>query len=132
MKIAVHAVGRMKAGPERELADRYLDRFARAGPPVGLEWAGLTEMAESRAQSAAERAGVGAAHRDRHPPDDHRDRIGAAEHALVRDRDPRAGIEAEREQAPRVRRIDRIGVHRGDPRALAGLEGVERHAPALA
>ena len=30
MKIAVHAVGRMKAGPERELADRYLDRFARA------------------------------------------------------------------------------------------------------
>ncbi|TIV25233.1 MAG: 23S rRNA (pseudouridine(1915)-N(3))-methyltransferase RlmH, partial [Mesorhizobium sp.] len=23
MKITVHAVGRMKAGPERELADRY-------------------------------------------------------------------------------------------------------------
>ncbi|APH70191.1 23S rRNA (pseudouridine(1915)-N(3))-methyltransferase RlmH [Aquibium oceanicum] len=55
MKIAVHAVGRMKAGPERELADRYLDRFAKAGPPVGLEWAGLTEIAESRAQGAAER-----------------------------------------------------------------------------
>ncbi|TIU43528.1 MAG: 23S rRNA (pseudouridine(1915)-N(3))-methyltransferase RlmH, partial [Mesorhizobium sp.] len=28
MKITVHAVGRMKTGPERELADRYFERFA--------------------------------------------------------------------------------------------------------
>ena len=52
MRIGVHAVGRMKAGPERELAARYLDRFAKAGPAIGLEWAGVTEIAESRAQSA--------------------------------------------------------------------------------
>ena len=55
MRIVVHAVGRMKAGPERELADRYFDRFAKAGPAVGLEWAGIVETPESRSSSAAER-----------------------------------------------------------------------------
>ncbi|TIT71036.1 MAG: 23S rRNA (pseudouridine(1915)-N(3))-methyltransferase RlmH, partial [Mesorhizobium sp.] len=35
MKITVHAVGRMKAGPERELADRYFERFAKSGPVAG-------------------------------------------------------------------------------------------------
>lgn len=55
MKIAVHAVGRMKAGPERELADRYFERFARSGPAVGLEFTGIAETPESRAQTAAER-----------------------------------------------------------------------------
>ncbi|QKC81240.1 23S rRNA (pseudouridine(1915)-N(3))-methyltransferase RlmH [Mesorhizobium sp. NZP2077] len=55
MKISVHAVGRMKTGPERELADRYFERFAKSGPAVGLEFAGITEIAEGRSQSAAER-----------------------------------------------------------------------------
>ena len=55
MKISVFAVGRMKAGPEKELADRYFERFSKSGPAIGLEYAGLTETPESRAQSAAER-----------------------------------------------------------------------------
>lgn len=55
MRIAVHAVGRLKNGPERELADRYLDRFAKVGPQVGLEFGGVTETAESRSRSAIER-----------------------------------------------------------------------------
>ncbi|ESY80566.1 50S rRNA methyltransferase [Mesorhizobium sp. LNHC221B00] len=55
MKISVHAVGRMKAGPERELAERYFERFAKSGPAVGLEFAGVTEIAEGRAQGATER-----------------------------------------------------------------------------
>lgn len=55
MRIAVHAVGRMKAGPEAELADRFFDRFAKSGPAVGLYYSGVTEIQESRAQSAAER-----------------------------------------------------------------------------
>lgn len=55
MHVAIHAVGRMKAGPERELVARYLDRFAKAGPALGLEWAGVTEIAESRAQGALQR-----------------------------------------------------------------------------
>ncbi|MEP9399703.1 23S rRNA (pseudouridine(1915)-N(3))-methyltransferase RlmH [Mesorhizobium sp. KR2-14] len=55
MKIAVHAVGRMKAGPDKELADRYLDRFAKSGPAIGLEFAGVIETPESRAQAVNER-----------------------------------------------------------------------------
>ncbi|MCX7303434.1 MAG: 23S rRNA (pseudouridine(1915)-N(3))-methyltransferase RlmH [Hyphomicrobiales bacterium] len=55
MKISIFAVGRMKSGPEKELADRYFDRFAKSGPAIGLEFVGLTEIPESRAQSAAER-----------------------------------------------------------------------------
>ena len=55
MKITVHAVGRMKAGPEKLLADRYFERFAKSGPPVGLEFSGVVEIAEGRAQTANER-----------------------------------------------------------------------------
>jgi len=55
MKVSVHAVGRMKAGPERELAERYFQRFARSGPAIGLEFAGIVEATESRAQTATER-----------------------------------------------------------------------------
>jgi 23S rRNA (pseudouridine1915-N3)-methyltransferase len=55
MHVSIHAVGRMKAGPERELANRFLDRFGKAGPSVGLDFAGVTEIAESRAASADER-----------------------------------------------------------------------------
>jgi 23S rRNA (pseudouridine1915-N3)-methyltransferase len=55
MRIAIHAVGRMKAGPERDLVARYLDRFSKTGPAIGLEWAGVSEIAESRAQSAVQR-----------------------------------------------------------------------------
>ncbi|MBA3447642.1 MAG: 23S rRNA (pseudouridine(1915)-N(3))-methyltransferase RlmH [Pseudaminobacter sp.] len=55
MKIAIHAVGRMKAGPEKELADRYFDRFSKSGPALGLEFSGIVEIPESRAQTADER-----------------------------------------------------------------------------
>src|SRR5829696_798394 len=55
MLVAVHAVGRMKAGAEQELAARYFDRFARSGPTVGLEFSGVLEIAEGRAQSTEER-----------------------------------------------------------------------------
>lgn len=55
MRLGVHAVGRMKTGPERDLADRYFGRFAKTGPGIGLEFDGVAEIAESRARSAAER-----------------------------------------------------------------------------
>lgn len=55
MKISVHAVGRMKAGPEKLLADRYFERFAKSGPAVGLEFGGIAEIAEGRSQTANER-----------------------------------------------------------------------------
>jgi 23S rRNA (pseudouridine1915-N3)-methyltransferase len=55
MKISVFAVGRMKAGPEKELADRYFQRFSKSGPAIGLEFSGISEIPESRAPGAAER-----------------------------------------------------------------------------
>lgn len=55
MRIGICAVGRMKAGPERDLADRYFDRFAKSGPSVGFEFTGVGEIVESRAKSADER-----------------------------------------------------------------------------
>jgi 23S rRNA (pseudouridine1915-N3)-methyltransferase len=55
MRIMVHAVGRMKAGPERELAQRYFDRFGKAGSAVGLEFSGVVETPEGRASDAASR-----------------------------------------------------------------------------
>ncbi len=57
MKIHVCAVGRMKAGPDKELADRYFDRFGKTGVSLGLELGGLVELPESRAQSTSERQG---------------------------------------------------------------------------
>ncbi len=42
----------MKTGPERELVERYFDRFSKAGPPLGLEFAGVSEIPESRGQTA--------------------------------------------------------------------------------
>lgn len=55
MRIGLFAVGRLKAGPEKELASRYLDRFAKAGPAVSLEFARVTEVNESRASAAETR-----------------------------------------------------------------------------
>lgn len=55
MKLIVHAVGRMKSGPEKELGDRYYERFARTGPAVGLEFGGITEIPEGRGQTVEER-----------------------------------------------------------------------------
>ncbi len=55
MRVGLFAVGRLKAGPEKELAARYFDRFAKAGPPVGLELSRISEVSESRASSAETR-----------------------------------------------------------------------------
>jgi 23S rRNA (pseudouridine1915-N3)-methyltransferase len=55
MRIGLFAVGRLKTGPEKDLAARYLDRFAKAGPAIGLELARMTEVAESRASNGETR-----------------------------------------------------------------------------
>jgi 23S rRNA (pseudouridine1915-N3)-methyltransferase len=52
MRILIHAVGRMKAGPERELAQRYIDRLSKSAPALGLDFAGVTEIVESRSREA--------------------------------------------------------------------------------
>jgi 23S rRNA (pseudouridine1915-N3)-methyltransferase len=55
MRISLFAVGRLKAGPEKQLAERYVDRFAKAGPAIGLELGKSIEINESRASSSATR-----------------------------------------------------------------------------
>ncbi len=55
MRVSILAVGRMKQGPERELVARYLDRAIASGKPLGLTGFAVTELAESRAGSAASR-----------------------------------------------------------------------------
>ncbi|MCB1496222.1 MAG: 23S rRNA (pseudouridine(1915)-N(3))-methyltransferase RlmH [Bauldia sp.] len=54
MKVVVAAIGRLKAGPERVLLDRYVDRAARAGRQLGLTF-DLRELPESSARQASER-----------------------------------------------------------------------------
>jgi 23S rRNA (pseudouridine1915-N3)-methyltransferase len=55
MRLMVAAIGRLKAGPERELAERYRDRVAKAGRAVGPRDIEIVEIRESRAQEAAKR-----------------------------------------------------------------------------
>jgi 23S rRNA (pseudouridine1915-N3)-methyltransferase len=55
MRIVIAAVGRLKQGPERELAERYRKRALDAGRSVGLIGVDIVEIKESRARDAARR-----------------------------------------------------------------------------
>jgi 23S rRNA (pseudouridine1915-N3)-methyltransferase len=55
MRIMVAAVGRLKQGPERDLAERYRKRAAEVGRAVGLTAIDIIEIRESRADSAERR-----------------------------------------------------------------------------
>lgn len=55
MRLVVIAVGRLKQGPERELADRYRGRFADIGRNLGFRGLDVHEVAESRARDAGQR-----------------------------------------------------------------------------
>ena len=49
MRLIVAAVGRLKAGPERELAEHYRKRAGDAGRQVGVRDVEIIEIRESRA-----------------------------------------------------------------------------------
>ena len=55
MRISIHAIGRMKQGPERELVGRYLGRAQAGGKALGLTGFEVVEGGESRAGNAATR-----------------------------------------------------------------------------
>jgi 23S rRNA (pseudouridine1915-N3)-methyltransferase len=55
MRILVAAVGRLKQGPERELAERYRKRAADLGRKSGLSVFDVVEIKESRADNAERR-----------------------------------------------------------------------------
>ncbi len=55
MDIVIAAVGRLKAGPERELCDRYLDRSRKSGAKLGLRGFSVSDITESRGARPAGR-----------------------------------------------------------------------------
>jgi 23S rRNA (pseudouridine1915-N3)-methyltransferase len=55
MHLVVIAIGRLKQGPERELAERYRERFAEMGRKLGFRGLAIHEIPESRARDAATR-----------------------------------------------------------------------------
>jgi len=55
MRIIVAAVGRLKQGPERELAERYRKRAADAGRGVGFRGVEIIEIRESKARETEKR-----------------------------------------------------------------------------
>ncbi len=69
MRVAVIAVGRLKQGPERELAERYFDRFDEIGRKLGFRALSVHEIPESRARDAATRMAEEATAIGAHIPD---------------------------------------------------------------
>ncbi|MCB1507839.1 MAG: 23S rRNA (pseudouridine(1915)-N(3))-methyltransferase RlmH [Hyphomicrobiaceae bacterium] len=55
MQIGIVAIGRVKAGAEKGLCERYLERAAASGRALGLGPVSVREIGESRAGSAAAR-----------------------------------------------------------------------------
>jgi 23S rRNA (pseudouridine1915-N3)-methyltransferase len=55
VRVLIAAVGRLKAGPERELTERYLARARDAGPAVHLAPIDVVQIAESGARRAPDR-----------------------------------------------------------------------------
>jgi 23S rRNA (pseudouridine1915-N3)-methyltransferase len=55
MRVLIAAVGRLKQGPERELAERYRKRAADFGRKVGLQGFDVVEIKESRADNLERR-----------------------------------------------------------------------------
>ena len=55
MRLVVICIGRLKQGPERELAERYRERFDDIGRKLGFRGLEVHEIAESRARDAGAR-----------------------------------------------------------------------------
>ena len=55
MRLLIAAVGRLKAGPERELLDRYVERANAAGRAVSLAPVEIAEVPESQERRPADR-----------------------------------------------------------------------------
>ncbi|MCX7312827.1 MAG: 23S rRNA (pseudouridine(1915)-N(3))-methyltransferase RlmH [Alphaproteobacteria bacterium] len=55
MRLVVAAIGRLKEGPERELAERYRKRADQTGRRIGFRETEVVEIRESRAQEIGKR-----------------------------------------------------------------------------
>ena len=50
MRIIVAAIGKLKRGPEHDLAERYRERAVKSGRVLGIRSLEVIEIAESRAR----------------------------------------------------------------------------------
>jgi 23S rRNA (pseudouridine1915-N3)-methyltransferase len=55
MRLIIAAIGRLKASPERELAERYRKRAEQIGRRIGFRDVAMVEIRESRAQEVGKR-----------------------------------------------------------------------------
>ena len=55
MRLVVVSIGRLKQGPEQELAERYRERFEDIGRKLGFRGLTIHEIPESRARDTATR-----------------------------------------------------------------------------
>ena len=55
MRLTIAAIGRLRDGPERELAERYRKRAEQLGQRIGLRDVEIVEVRESRAQEIGKR-----------------------------------------------------------------------------
>ncbi|MDJ0933302.1 MAG: 23S rRNA (pseudouridine(1915)-N(3))-methyltransferase RlmH [Breoghania sp.] len=55
MRMTIAGIGKMKAGADRELFERYMERARKVGRAMGLNGPDLVELSESHAQRAADR-----------------------------------------------------------------------------
>src|SRR6202012_6132299 len=125
MRLIVIAVGRMKAGPERELAERYRKRFDEIGRKLGFRGLDIHEIPESRARDAPARIAEEAAAISKAVPEnaalvsldergDNLDSAGLARH-LARFRDQSVGcmvfvIGGADGLSPELRRKQKLGL----------------------
>jgi 23S rRNA (pseudouridine1915-N3)-methyltransferase len=61
MRLIVAAVGRLKRGPEHDLAARYRERAVNSGRTIGIRAVTISEIDESRARRAKDRVAEEAA-----------------------------------------------------------------------
>jgi 23S rRNA (pseudouridine1915-N3)-methyltransferase len=61
MRLVVAAVGRLKRGPEHDLAERYRERAVNGGRTIGIRAVTINEIDESRARRAKDRVAEEAA-----------------------------------------------------------------------
>ena len=71
MRLVVICIGRLKQGPERELAERYRERFDDIGRKLGFRGLEIHEIAESRARDTGARIAEEAAAISALMPDKH-------------------------------------------------------------
>src|ERR1043166_1440433 len=55
MRLILAAVGRLKRGPERDLAARYGERASKAGRAIGIRAVTISDIDEGRARRASDR-----------------------------------------------------------------------------